>query len=226
MTAEIIQTAQDLDTVEMTESCARDLTNRIKHAGEDLSDMLWRAHQGKAWKALGYDSWKQYCETEFRMSKQHSYRLLDFVEIRNVIGHQLVTPQIESQVRPLTQLEPEQQPAAWERAVEIAEGEQPTSRQVEQAVVEISKSESEHDPLRDVEEASEPGDPAPELLLINDEEPSGPALFISQGMDSLLQQGIAKGYSAQDLLTRMSRWLREQHEAHYMEVKARAIEPQ
>jgi hypothetical protein len=70
------------------------------------------------------------------MSKQHSYRLLDFVEVRNVIeaSHPGVTPTSEKQVRPLVPLEPEQQPVAWERAVEIAEGEQPTAKQVEQAV--------------------------------------------------------------------------------------------
>jgi len=124
-------------SIEMTKSCARDLTDRIKTAVDDLADMLYRAHEGRAWAALGYESWKAYCKTEFQMSKQHSYRLLDFVEIRHAIGHQLVTPQTESQVRALVPLEPEQQPVAWARAVEIAGGEQPTAKQVVRAVAKI-----------------------------------------------------------------------------------------
>jgi hypothetical protein len=123
---------------ELSSTAARELTNRIKAATDDLYEMLWRAHQGKAWAALGYTSWKNYCETEFRMSARHSYRLLDFVEVRNVIreGDPRVTPSSEKQVRPLAQLDREEQPAAWACAVEIADGKQPTGKQVEQAVVE------------------------------------------------------------------------------------------
>jgi hypothetical protein len=61
---------------ELSSTAARELTDRIKAATDDLYDMLWRAHQGKAWAALEYTSWKNYCETEFRMSARHSYRLL------------------------------------------------------------------------------------------------------------------------------------------------------
>jgi hypothetical protein len=117
---------------ELSSTAARELTNRIKAATDDLYEMLWRAHQGKAWAALGYTSWKNYCETEFRMSARHSYRLLDFVEVRNVIreGDPRVTPSSEKQVRPLAQLDREEQPAAWTCAVEIADGKQPTGKQV------------------------------------------------------------------------------------------------
>ena len=129
----------EITAIEMTRTCARELTDRIKSAVDDVAEMLHRAHQERAWAALGYESWKAYCETEFRMSKQHSYRLLDFVEVKNMIeaSHPGVTPASEKQVRPLTRLEPEQQPVVWARAVEIAEGEQPTARQVVRAVAEI-----------------------------------------------------------------------------------------
>ena len=128
----------EIMAVEMTRSCARDLTDRIKVAAQDLAEMLHRAHEGRAWEALGYASWKEYCTAEFQMSARHSYRLLDFAQIKSVLSDQLVTPESESQVRPLTQLEPDQQPAAWERAVEIADGEQPTAMQVRTAVNESS----------------------------------------------------------------------------------------
>ena len=56
---------------------ARALTDRIKRAADDLWSLLLEAHEGKAWAALGYDTWNQYVQTEFQMSKQHSFRLLD-----------------------------------------------------------------------------------------------------------------------------------------------------
>jgi hypothetical protein len=116
---------------EMTATCARDLTDRIKTAANDLEEMLWSAHKGKAWKSLGYASWQAYCATEFQFSKQHSYRLLNSAKVKNTLreSHQLVTPQSEGQVRVLATLEPEQQSAAWKQAVEIANGKQPTAKQ-------------------------------------------------------------------------------------------------
>ena len=98
--------------------------------------MLHRAHEGRAWAALGYASWKEYCTAEFQMSARHSYRLLDFAQIKSVLAEsdQLVTPTSESQTRPLTKLEPDQQLAAWERAIEIADGGRPTAMEVETAV--------------------------------------------------------------------------------------------
>jgi hypothetical protein len=135
--------------LEMTKTCARDLTDRIKSAVDDVAEMLHRAHQERAWAALEYSSWKSYCEAEFQMSKQRSFQLLDFVEIKRTIQESTtvdrVIPQSERQVRPLTQLEPEQQPVAWDRAVEIAEGLQPTSKQVEQAVTEVSPPEKSYE---------------------------------------------------------------------------------
>ena len=41
---------------------------------------------GRAWVALGYRSWAEYCKAEFEMSKTRSYQLLDFVEIKQEIG--------------------------------------------------------------------------------------------------------------------------------------------
>jgi hypothetical protein len=76
----------EVASIEMTITCARDLTDRIKAGVNNVAELLHRVHEGRAWLALGYDSWKQYCETEFQMSKRHSYRLLDFVEIRNELA--------------------------------------------------------------------------------------------------------------------------------------------
>jgi hypothetical protein len=121
---------------------ARDLTDRIKTAVNDLAELLWSAHEGKAWKSLGYSSWQTYCNVEFRLSKQRAFQLMHFVEIRQTITAKSqpgLTPQNEKQTRPLARIEPEQQPVVWEAAVELANGQQPTSRQVELSVANFTQ---------------------------------------------------------------------------------------
>lgn len=124
---------------------ARTLTERIKSAAGDLAEMLWKAHQGKAWDALGYKTWNQYVDEELRMSKQHAFRLIDFVEVKNNLKSPIgdsPAPARESQVRPLVKLPANEQPRAWQAAVSAANGSQPTAKQVEAAVEEV-KAEAE-----------------------------------------------------------------------------------
>jgi hypothetical protein len=146
----------------MTKSCARDLTDRIKKAADDLAEMLWRAYQGKAWAALGYSSWKEYCDAEFQMTERHSYRLLDFVEIKTIVSgsksieatdqldsvsntDQLLTPTHESQTRALKSLDaPEQKIEAWKSAVEGANGKQPTAKQVKEAADRVAAAKEDY----------------------------------------------------------------------------------
>lgn len=57
------------------------------------------------------------------MTKIHAYRLMDAAEVtQNLQSNQLVTslPVNESQARPLTKLEPQQQQEVWAKAVETA----------------------------------------------------------------------------------------------------------
>lgn len=61
-----------------------------------------------------------------------------FLEILKTSPRGDVLPEMEAQVRPLLRLsEPEQQVTAWNRAVEIAGGGQPSGPQAKQAVLEI-----------------------------------------------------------------------------------------
>jgi hypothetical protein len=70
-------------------------------AADGLADLLWRAHEGKAWQALEYKSWREYCRAEFQISKPRAYQLLDFVEIRREIEESTVVdpPRNESGAR-------------------------------------------------------------------------------------------------------------------------------
>jgi len=80
----------------LSETQARALTERIKGAAEDLWKLLYEAHEGKAWRVLGYDSWKSYVTTEFGMSEQHSYRLLDHATIMHALEAGIGSPVGES----------------------------------------------------------------------------------------------------------------------------------
>lgn len=53
------------------------LTERIRESVEGLWGLFLEAYEGRAWEALGYDSWREYAQTEFGMGQSHVYRLLD-----------------------------------------------------------------------------------------------------------------------------------------------------
>jgi hypothetical protein len=75
-------TASFLDRADATA-----LTQRIRTTADGLCDLLLEAHDGKAWKALGYKTWNDYVKAEFDMSRRNSYRLLKQARV----GHELET---------------------------------------------------------------------------------------------------------------------------------------
>ena len=140
--------------VEMTKSCARDLTDRIRAGVTDVAELLHRAHEGRAWVALGYPSWAEYCKAEFEMSKTRSYQLLDFVEIKQEIEKSTIldSPQNESQTRALKSVPADKRAEVWKEAVEAAGGGQVSGTDVEAAGIKVSQSKQApeiSDELRD-----------------------------------------------------------------------------
>jgi hypothetical protein len=67
----------DLQVRPLTKTQARRLTEKIAGAAEALWSLLLEAKDGRAWEALGYDTWDAYVAAEFGMSRGQSYRLLD-----------------------------------------------------------------------------------------------------------------------------------------------------
>jgi len=89
-----------------------------------------------------YKTFEAYCREKWGMSKSRANQLISGSGVvQNLATVVAKPPTTETQARPLTTLPAEQQPQAWERAVEIAEGEQPTARQVEEAVAEFNESD-------------------------------------------------------------------------------------
>lgn len=60
----------------MTVEEAEEITQSIKSAATATYILLQRAHEEKAWKALGYDTWANYVEEEFKFSRARSYQIL------------------------------------------------------------------------------------------------------------------------------------------------------
>ncbi|SEG95177.1 hypothetical protein SAMN04489712_1722 [Thermomonospora echinospora] len=49
----------------------------VERAWGVLADLVCQAHQGQAWRALGYASWGEYAHAEFGIGRAHAYRLVD-----------------------------------------------------------------------------------------------------------------------------------------------------
>ena len=56
-------------SVELSASQARELTDRIKVGVEAIWELVKQAFQSRAWAALGYGSWDDYCTREFGTSR-------------------------------------------------------------------------------------------------------------------------------------------------------------
>jgi hypothetical protein len=60
---------------------AQEITKQIHETTERLYQLVLKAYEGQAHKALGYSSWKAYVTTEFDMSERQSYRLIDHGQV-------------------------------------------------------------------------------------------------------------------------------------------------
>lgn len=61
----------------MTKEEAVELTQSIQSTTTALYVLIKKAHDNKAWLAMGYDSWASYIENEFNFSRARSYQLIN-----------------------------------------------------------------------------------------------------------------------------------------------------
>jgi hypothetical protein len=87
-----------------------------------------------------FPTFKEYCQVRWNLGPKYAYRLIESAdcvaglkEAAEAKGYK-VLPSNESQVRPLTKLEPKRRVTAWNRAVKIAEGSNVTAEVVEKVV--------------------------------------------------------------------------------------------
>ncbi len=88
--------------------------------------------------AVEYDTFDAYCRAQCDLGRQRAYELIAGARVvENLIVRNCVQiPANEAQARPLTKLEPEEQPVVWELAVEKAGDGNITAAIVEEAVAE------------------------------------------------------------------------------------------
>jgi len=60
----------------MTSEDARALTVEIRYHQDEAYELLFKAHERRAWAVLGYSSFKQYVATEFHISRSRAYQLV------------------------------------------------------------------------------------------------------------------------------------------------------
>lgn len=85
-----------------------------------------------------YPTFEQYCQDRWGMGRNYVNKLVAASEVVDNLGTIVPTlPTNESQVRPLTKLAPEDQPIAWQRAVETAPNGKVTGSHVASVVKEM-----------------------------------------------------------------------------------------
>lgn len=88
---------------------------------------------------LDYDTFEDYCQSKWGMSRTYAHRL---IKSADVIDNLLPTgnkPEAERQVRPLTQLPPEQQAEAWQQATDTAPNGKITAKHVQETVDQLKE---------------------------------------------------------------------------------------
>lgn len=109
---------------------ARGLTTFI-----EVGTALLAIREGRLYREQ-YPTFEEYCHDRWGWERAHAYRLMNGAETAALLSPMgdIPTPTAERQVRPLTRLPREEQPAAWREAVEATGGGVPTQATVERIV--------------------------------------------------------------------------------------------
>jgi len=139
----------DLIQMEMTLEEARETDRLIKRHINTTRYLLLDMRDRKGWKALGYESFKDYGEKSLGYEKAYLTRLADAGEISLQLGYDPELPignsPPESQLRPLKAVPEDERKAIWEEATRKAEEEHArlTAQRVEDAVAEWKQRQQE-----------------------------------------------------------------------------------
>ena len=139
----------DLIQMEMTLEEARETDRLLKRHINTTRYLLLDMRDRKGWKALGYESFKDYGEKSLGYEKAYLTRLADAGEISLQLGYDPELPignsPPESQLRPLKAVPEDERKAIWEEATRKAEEEHArlTAQRVEDAVAEWKQRQQE-----------------------------------------------------------------------------------
>jgi phage N-6-adenine-methyltransferase len=104
----------------------------------DVGNALLSIRDSKLYRE-SHTTFEDYCRERWQMSKTNANRLIQAAEVtENLTPFGVILPTSESQARPLTRLEPEEQIVAWEKAVSTASNRKITAAHVQSVVDEIT----------------------------------------------------------------------------------------
>jgi len=86
----------------------------------------------------GYGTFEAYCQDTWNLSRPRAYQLIDSAKVKNNLSTNVDIPKTESQTRPLSKLQPEQQKEAWKKAIATAPEGKVTAAHVASVVKEVT----------------------------------------------------------------------------------------
>lgn len=105
----------------------------------DVGNALLEIRDSRLYRAE-FGTFEDYCIGKWNMQRAYAYRLISAAEVvSNLSPIGDILPSVETQARPLTRLEPEQQREAWAKAVETAPNGKVTAAHVQSVVDEIQQ---------------------------------------------------------------------------------------
>ncbi|QLE53602.1 hypothetical protein FD724_37730 (plasmid) [Nostoc sp. C057] len=133
-----------VEVPELTEQEQSDrlhLERRVERAFFEAGKALTELRDRKLYRST-HKTFEDYCRERFGFSRRQPYHLIEAAVIFDNLVEKCernvhILPTNEWQIRPLSKLDPDIQPEAWEQAVESANGKVPSHRIVKDAVQRI-----------------------------------------------------------------------------------------
>ena len=134
------------------ESARLHLERKVERAFYEAGMALMELRERRLYRST-HATFEEYCRDRFDYTRRRPYQLIEAAEIYDNLSEKCVKflhilPTKEGQVQPLTQLDREEQPLAWETAVEEAGGKVPTGRIVKDVVRRIKEKNQAPIPFR------------------------------------------------------------------------------
>ena len=133
----------------------------------DVGASLLRIRDARLYRH-DYSTFEEYCQKRWGMQRNYANKMIAASEVIQNLGTIVpILPTTESQVRPLTKLEPEEQTIVWQRATETAPNGKVTAAHVQSVADEYKKVKNAPEP-----EAYDFSDDAADYDWTEDEDPT------------------------------------------------------
>ena len=144
-----------VDAEELTQEEERlrtHLERKVERAFYESGKALQQLRDRKLYRST-HGTFEEYCRDRFSFSRRQPYYLIDAAAVVDNLSEKCepmvhILPTNERQVRPLTQLDPDQQRQVWQQAVQASGGKIPSGRVVKDIVQQIMEKTKVANPFR------------------------------------------------------------------------------